>query len=389
MGVLAAVGVLAGCGKSGSSAGGGNPPPVEVSVFTVEPESVVVSTELPGRLEAVRVAEVRARVAGILQKKLYEEGTTVKQGDVLFQIDPAPFQAAVNNAAAAVARAEATLRQAEVQEERYEKLLAAKAISKQEYDNAVASAAVARAEVQAAKANLETAELNLSYATVTAPISGFISKAFVTEGALVGQGETTKLAVIQEMDSIYFDFKQSSTEWLRLQRSFLEGKLKGLENPHETVTLILEDGSVYPHPGKILFSDVTVDQSTGNVTIRAKFPNPERILLPGMFGRVKVGLAVKNNAILVPQRAVSRGPNGSSTVLLVNAENKVEVRSIQANDAVGDRWIVTDGLAAGERVIVEGHLKVRPGGAVTTVPFGGAKPSVASTKDGASKAAQQ
>ncbi len=358
-------------------------------MLTVEPESVVVSTELPGRLEAVRVAEVRARVAGILQKKVYEEGSNVRQGDVLFQIDPAPFQAAVNNAAAAVARAEAQLRQAEVQEERYEKLLASKAISKQEYDNAVAAAAVARAEVQAAKANLETAELNLSYATVTAPISGFISKAFVTEGALVGQGETTKLAVIQEMDTIYFDFKQSSTEWLRLQRSILEGKLNGLDNPHESVTLILEDGSVYPHPGKILFSDVTVDPGTGNVTIRALFPNPERILLPGMFGRVKVGLAVKNNAILVPQRAVARGPNGTASVLVVTPDNKVEARSIQATDAVGDRWVVDSGLSAGERVIVEGHLKVRPGATVTTVPFNHNKSSVASARGDAEKTAAQ
>jgi len=211
----------------------------------------------------------------------------------------------------------------------------------------------------------------------------------VTEGALVGQGETTKLAVIQEMDTIYFDFKQSSTEWLRLQRSILEGKLNGLDNPHESVTLILEDGSVYPHPGKILFSDVTVDPGTGNVTIRALFPNPERILLPGMFGRVKVGLAVKNNAILVPQRAVARGPNGTASVLVVTPDNKVEARSIQATDAVGDRWVVDSGLSAGERVIVEGHLKVRPGATVTTVPFNHNKSSVASARGDAEKTAAQ
>lgn len=368
--VVAAASFLAGCGKK--EAASGAPPPAEVTVFTVTPEAMPIYSELPGRLEAVRMAEVRARVGGILLHKKFKEGSDVKEGDVLFQIDPAPLEAAAASARASVARAEATLRQAVVQEERYKKLLSSKAISRQEYDNAEAAALVAKADLLAAKAARDTAELNLSYATVTAPISGFIGRAAVTEGALVGEGETTKLAVIQELDVINFDFTQSSTDWLRLQQALREGTIGSAgADAAASVELMLEDGSVYAHKGRLLFSDVTVDPSTGNVTLRAEFPNKERLLLPGMFGRVRIVQAINDKALSVPQRAMMRGAAGTSTVLLVKEDNTVEARSVAAGRAVGDRWIITSGIAAGDRIVVEGLQKVRPGDVVSPRPFGG------------------
>lgn len=377
--------LLPGCGKKAGPPP--TPPPAEVSTITIAPESVAVTSELPGRLEAVRVAEVRARVSGILLKKVFTEGSDVKEGDVLFQIDPAPLRAAASRAKAAVARAEATLRQTGAQEARFRKLLSSNATSKQEYDNAAAGADVARADLLSAQAALETAELNLGYATVTAPISGYIGKAAVTEGALVGQNEVTKLAVIQELDTIYFDFTQSSTDWLRLQRALREGTVKGLKEGEANLVLLLEDGSVYAHKGRLLFSDVTVDESTGNVTLRAEFPNPERILLPGMFARVKLEQAVNSAALTIPQRALTRGLAGASTVFLVTPENKIELRTVQTGRAVGDKWIVTSGLAAGDRIVVEGQQKVRPGAEVKPVPF--TEPGGGGVATASKKASQQ
>ncbi len=253
---------------------GGAPPPPSVGVVTVTSQSVPLTTELPGRIEAIRTAEVRARVPGILLKEAYREGSDVKAGDILFQIDPAPFQAAYDSAQAAVAKAEANLKQWQAQVERYQVLVDIHAVSKQEYDNTVSSVAQGNADIMAAKAALETAKLNLGYATVTAPISGRIGRALVTEGALVGQGEATQLAVIQQLDPIYFDFTQSSVDVLKLRKQLDSGQLKSIEPGAAKVTLLLEDGSVYSQPGKLLFSDVTVDPTTGMITLRAEFPNP-------------------------------------------------------------------------------------------------------------------
>jgi membrane fusion protein, multidrug efflux system len=367
---------LAGCGRksaAGSPDGPGGPgsggPPPEVSIVTVSRESLTLTTELPGRIEATRVAEVRARVPGILLKRQFEEGADVKAGEVLLQIDPAPYQAALDSAKAAVAKAEANSKKAQAKADRYQALVEYNAVSKLDYDDAMAAALQGDADVLAAKAGLEMASLNLGYATVTAPITGRIGKAKATEGALVGQNEATPLATIQQMDPIYFDFTQSTSEVLKLRRMLESGKLKVFAPGEAKVTLLLEDGSVYPHSGKLLFSDITVDPTTGMITLRALIPNPEHWLLPNMFARARLEQAVESAALTVPQRAVMRGPNGVATVMLVNAENKVEPRVIQTESAQGDRWLVSSGLKEGDRVIIEGVLKAPPGSVVTTVPF--------------------
>jgi membrane fusion protein (multidrug efflux system) len=359
-------GGFAGCGKKPAAA---TPPPPEVSVVKISTESLPVTTELPGRIDAIRTSEVRARVAGILLNEVYREGSDVRAGDILFQIDPAPLQASYDSAKASLAKAEANVKQARAQSERDEALVKIHAVSRQDYDTAISAAAQGEADVLAAKAALETASLNLGYATVTAPISGRIGKALVTEGALVGQGEVTELAVIQQLDPIYFDFTQSSVDVLRLRRQLDNGQLKSIEPGAARVTLLLEDGSTYAHDGKLLFSDITVDPTTGMVTLRAEFPNPDGLLLPGMFARGRLEQAVNSEAIAVSQRAVSHGPDGSATVLVVTPDNKVEVRTVKADTAMGDKWIITGGLKAGERVIVDGLQKVRPGATVNPVPY--------------------
>ncbi|MEO6005748.1 MAG: efflux RND transporter periplasmic adaptor subunit [Opitutus sp.] len=346
------------------------PPPVEVTVQTVKAERVAVTTDLPGRIDAVRVAEVRARVPGILLKRLFQEGADVKAGDKLFEIDPAQFQANYASAQANLAKAEANEKQARALAERARSLVEAEAVSKQEYDNAEAAAAQAAAEVQAVKAALSNSGLSLGYATVTAPIDGRIGRALVTEGALVGQNESTPLATIQQLDPVYFDFTQSSTDLLRLRRAVAAGTVKTIEPGTAEVTLLLEDGSQYSHPGKLLFSDISVDPSTGMVTLRAEFPNPDRLLLPGMFARGRVEQAVNEQAITVPQRAVARSAGGAATALVVGSDNKVEARVIELGDAVGDKWVVTKGLQSGDRIIVEGLQKARPGAVVKPVEVG-------------------
>jgi membrane fusion protein (multidrug efflux system) len=362
--------VLAGCGDKISSAqaqGAGMPPP-EVSVVTVAPERVALTTELPGRLEAARIAQVRARVPGIVTKRVFREGGEVKAGDVLFRIDPAQFQATYNSAEAALARAEANLAQANLKVQRYKPLVETNAISKQEYDDALTMQIQATADVAGAKATRETARLNLGYATVTSPISGRIGRALVTEGALVGQGEATPLALVQQLDPIYVNVTQSSTELLQLQRAMASGQIKGAGKGQAKVTLLMEDGTAYPHPGKLLFSDLTVDQSSGAVTLRAEVPNPDRFLLPGMYVRARVEQGVKDEAITVPQQAVQRDPSGAS-VLVVGADGKVAARPVKADTAQGNAWIVSEGLKAGENVIVEGFQKARPGSVVKPVPW--------------------
>ncbi len=352
----------------GAAMPGGGMPPAEVSVVTVQPGKLALTTELPGRLEALRSAEVRARVAGIVQQRVFREGSDVQAGDVLFRIDPAPFKAAYDSAAAAVARAEAVRDQTKAQADRAQSLIGKKMISQSDYDLSIANAKQAVADVASAKAAQETARLNLSYATVTAPISGRIGRALVTEGALVGQGEATQLALVQQIDPLYVNFSQSSVEVLKLKRALDSGALKRVDGQAE-VALLLEDGTEYKHKGKLLFSDMSVDPSTGSITLRAEFPNPSRLLLPGMYVRVRLEQAVASNAITVPQRALQRNPQGAA-VMIVGADGKVAMRPVTVGDAQGDYWIITEGLKGGEQVIVEGVQHAQPGAVVKAVPFG-------------------
>jgi len=370
---LALLAPTSGC-KRGAAPAPAAPPPAEVTVQTISPRRVAVTNELPGRIEAVRIAQVRARVAGILLRRVFEEGADVKAGDVLFEIDPAPFKANLASAQASLAKAEAAQKQSQALLGRYKGLLEAEAVSRQDYDNAAAAALQAAAEVQVAKAAITNATLSLGYATVTAPISGRIGRALVTEGALVGQNESTPLATIQQLDPVDFDFTQSSTEVLRLRRALAAGTLKSVAPGAAQVTLLLEDGTNYQQPGKLLFSDITVDPNTGMLTLRAEFPNPERLLLPGMFGRARVEQAVQEEALTVPMRAVARGAAGNATVLVVGPDNKVEARQIKLGDAVDEAWIVTAGLRAGERVVLEGLQKARPGAVVNPVAADAVRP---------------
>jgi membrane fusion protein (multidrug efflux system) len=361
---------LTACGEKNAVAqvpGGGMPPP-EVAVITVAPQRLAMTTELPGRLEALRVAQVRARVPGIVTKRVFREGSDVKAGDVLFRIDPAQFEATHNSAQAALARAEANLAQANLKVQRYKPLVETNAISKQEYDDALTGQKQAAADVASAKASRATARLNLGYATVNAPISGRIGRALVTEGALVGQGEATPLAVVQQLDPIYVNVTQSANEALQLRRAMASGQLQQVGKGEAKVTLVTEDGQVYPHAGKLLFSDMTVDQSTGAITLRAEVPNPDRFLLPGMYVRARVEQAVNEQAITVPQQAVQREATGAS-VLVVGPDGKVAVRPVKADRAQGNAWIVSEGLKAGEQVIVEGFQKVQPGATVKPVAW--------------------
>lgn len=344
---------------------------------TIKPERLAITNELPGRIGPVRVAQVRARVPGILLKRTFEEGVDVKAGDKLFEIDPAQFQANYASAQANLAKAEANQRQAQALADRARSLVEAEAVSKQDYENAAASAAQAAAEVQAVKAALSNSALSLGYATVTAPIDGRIGRALVTEGALVGQNESTPLATIQQLDPVYFDFTQSSTDVLRLRRAMAQGSIKTIAPDAAQVTLLLEDGSVYQHPGKLLFSDISVDPSTGMVALRAEFPNPDKLLLPGMFARVRLEQGVNEQALTAPQRAVARGAGGTATVLVVGADNKVELRPVTVGEAVGDKWVIAKGLQAGERVIIEGLQKARPGAEVKPVEAGAVIPAAA------------
>ncbi|WP_035613017.1 efflux RND transporter periplasmic adaptor subunit [Haloferula sp. BvORR071] len=354
--------------KAAAAAGPPQMPPAAVTVLPAASETVQITRLLPGRIDALRIAEVRARVSGILLEKTFKEGGEVKADEVLFKIDPAPLLAVKENAAAALVRAEATQHQTKTQLSRYESLVSSNAVSKQQYDDAESAVKVADAEVKAAEAALKTAQLRLDYATVTAPISGRVGRAMVTEGALVGENEATLMATIQQLDPIYFDFTQSSADLIALRRASKNG-LTQASPEQSTAKLILEDGTEYSAPGKILFSEATVDPSTGMVTLRAEFPNPDRLLLPGMFARVRVVQAVKENVVTVPQRAVTRAPGGAGSVMVVDDSNHAQMKTIQTAEAVGDKWVVSSGLNPGEKVIIEGLLKAKPGAAVVPEPF--------------------
>ncbi len=361
-----------GCRKQEQNAGAR--PPAEVSVITVSAERVDRITELPGRITPMREAQVRARATGLLLRRLFEEGSNVKEGQGLFEIDPAPLEAALNSAKAATVKAEAALNESRANVNRYKELVPLNAISKQVYDQAVAAMGQNEADLLASKAALQTAELNLGYARVTAPIAGRIGKAMVTEGALVSATEGTQLALIRQLDPIYFDFTQSSTEVLRLRRALEQGSLESVAPGEARIHLILEDGTSYPHAGKVLFSDISVDPTTGMITLRAEFPNPDNLLMPGMFARARMIEGVNTNALTVPQRTLTRGPSGEATVLLVNETNKVEVRNIQVERVTGTKAVVSKGLKAGDRVVVEGSQKAPPGSVVKPVPFQEASP---------------
>ena len=368
------IAMLASCGK-GPAAGppgvgpGGKPPPAEVGVVTVALGDVGLVTELPGRLEASRVAQVRARAAGILQKRLFREGSDVKAGQALFTIDAAPYAALSASAKASQAKAEANALQTTALADRYKTLVEVNAVSKQEYANAVAAQRQAQADVAVAKANVQTAGINLGYASVTSPISGRIGRALVTEGALVGQGEATQLAVVQQINPLYVNFTQSAADVMKLRAATANGKI-GQANGVDaaSVTVVLEDGTEYAKPGRLLFSDLTVDATTGQITLRAEVPNPTGELLPGLFVRVRLEQSRAKDAITLPQQAVTRTGQGDS-VMVVSSDGKVSARPVKIGSAKGNDWVVLSGLATGEQVMVDGFQKLQPGAAVKPVPW--------------------
>ena len=390
---LSAIGLavlLVGCGQNSAApaaAGGGMPPPAEVGVVTVALGDVGLVTELPGRLEASRVAQVRARAAGIVQKRLFSEGSDVKAGQTLFQIDASPYQATFASAQGSLAKAEANLTQASAQAERYKPLAEAKAISQQEFVAAQAAEKQAAADVAVGKAAVQTARINLNYASVAAPISGRIGRSLVTEGALVGQNEATPLAVIQQINPMFVNFTQSAGDVMKLRRAMQDGKLKRAGGNAASVRVVLEDGTEYGTPGKLLFSDLTVDATTGQITLRAELPNPGGTLLPGLYVRVRLEQAQASNAITLPQQAVTRSPQGDS-VMVVAADGKVSPRPVKVNGQQSGQWVITDGLKAGEQVMVDGFQKLRGDAPVKPVPWQapGSKPATPATAAAAAAA---
>ncbi|MGY0196727.1 efflux RND transporter periplasmic adaptor subunit [Leptothrix sp. BB-4] len=392
---LACLLALSACGGGSAAPGGpggagGMPPPPQVGVVTVEPASVEMLTELPGRLEAWRTAQVRARIPGIVTKRLYTEGAVVKAGQPLFEIDPAPFQAALESAQANVARAEASVAQAQSVVDRNRPLAAAQVVSDAEWVANQNALKQAQADLASARAAVTTARINLGHASVQAPIAGFIGRAQVTEGALVGQGDATLLATIQQTQSMYVNFTQSASEAMRLRKAFEAGQFKRIGGAGAEVRLVLDDGSVYPRPGKLLFSDLSVDAGTGQVTLRAEVPNPDGLLLPGLYVKVRLAQARAEGGMRVPQQAVTRGGAGGADMLMVVGEGNMPApRPVKIGGANGQDWVVLDGLKAGEQVIVDGFQKMRPNSPVTPVPWtpGGAKPAAAPAAPAASAAA--
>ncbi|KDP85818.1 hemolysin D [Cupriavidus sp. SK-3] len=356
--------VLAACGQKPAAP---PPPPLEVGVVTVKPATVPVTTELPGRTSAFLVAQVRARVDGIVQRREFTEGSDVKTGQRLYKIDPTPYIAALNNAKAALAKAQANVGTQQALVQRYKILVGANAVSKQDYDNAVAALGQAVADVAAGKAGVETAQINLGYTDVVSPITGRSGVSQVTPGAYVQASQATLLTTVQQMDPIYVNLTQSSVEGLRLRRQILEGRLQTSGANAAKVTLLLEDGRTYPQTGRIQFTDVSVDQGTGSVTVRAIFPNQDRVLLPGMFVRARIDEGMNDKAIVVPQIGVTHDQKGQPVVLVVGQDNKVAQRQIVTSGTFGNGWVVDSGLQPGDRVIVNGVEKAKPGMTVKPV----------------------
>ena len=363
---------LAACGAK--RAGPPPTPATEVGVVTLRSQPVALTTELNGRTSAFLVADVRPQVSGIVQARLFQEGANVRKGQALYQIDPATYRAALDSAQAGLAQAEATLGSAKLKAERYKELVAINAVSKQDNDDAQAAFQQARANVAAQAAAVQQARINLGYTRVLAPISGRVAKSSVTPGALVTANQAPALATIQDLDLIYVDVTQSAAELLKLRRDLAQGQV-GRPGGAD-VMLILDDGSTYPIPGKLQFSDITVDPATGSTGLRAVFPNPQGLLLPGLYVRARLSRAVAPAAILVPQAAVSRDAGGAATVFVVGPGDKAASRVITVSQTVGDNWLATGGVSPGERVIVDGLQKVRPGAQVKPVPIAGAPAGV-------------
>ncbi|OLF54302.1 MexC family multidrug efflux RND transporter periplasmic adaptor subunit [Pseudomonas chlororaphis] len=359
-GSLAAAMALAGCGPANepeSVAEMARP----VEVVAAVTETLALTSELPGRVEPMRVAEVRARVAGIVMRKRFEEGADVKAGDLLFQIDPAPLKAAVSRAEGELARAQSVVYEAQTRVKRYEPLVKIEAVSQQDFDTATADLRSAQATTRSAQADLENARLNLGYASVTAPISGRVGRALVTEGALVGQGDATLMARIQQLDPVYVDFTQSAADALRLREALKDGTLSAGDNQALSIRV---EGTSYERQGALLFTDVAVDRGTGQVSLRGTFANTDGVLLPGMYVRVRAPQGTDKQAILVPQRAVQRGSDGSALVLVVGADERVEARAVRTGAMQGSRWQISEGLKSGDQVIVGGLAGLQPGAKV-------------------------
>jgi membrane fusion protein, multidrug efflux system len=359
---------LTACGKPPT---GGAPPTLavpQVSVLTVKPQAAHLTNELPGRTSPVLVADVRPQVNGIILSRNFTEGGMVKKGELLYQIDPATYKATLDSAQATLDRAQATLTSAKLKADRYKDLVAIKAVSQQDYDDAQAALKQAVADVESAKASVQTAKINLDYTRVTAPISGRIGRSSVTPGALVTANQTTAMATIQQLDPIYVDLTQSSTSLLNLKQLLAEGKLKSAGENSAKTDLILDNGRQYPGVGTLKFAEVTVESTTGAVTVRAEFPNPKGDLLPGMYVRARVQEGVAEDAILIPQRAVVRDNHGDPTAYVVTPDNKIELRALEVGRTIGSDWLISSGLKAGDRVVVDGIQKIRPGVTVEVLP---------------------
>ncbi|HCT9111604.1 efflux transporter periplasmic adaptor subunit [Morganella morganii] len=377
--VLSGSFLLSGCGEEQKQ--GGEMPPPDVKVVTLKAAPLTVSTELPGRTSAYRIAEVRPQVGGIILKRNYKEGSDVKEGESLYQIDPAPFQATLNSAQAELAKARANAELARLTVNRYKPLLGTNYISRQDYDEAVSTHAQAQAAVRAAQATVQTAQINLNYTKVTSPISGLSGKSNVTEGALVATGQSQPLTLVQQIDPIYVDVTQSSDDYLRLKHEIASGAVDK-EQGKVAVSLVTAENKDYTHKGYLEFSDVTVDETTGSITMRAVFPNPQESLLPGMFVRARVDEGVRPDAILVPQQGVIRTAKGGAVVNVVNAKNEIEVRPVTVGQAYGNKWLVTAGVNNGERVVVEGFQKIKQGAVVKATEVDlNAQPATAAPKE--------
>ncbi|MCD7110159.1 efflux RND transporter periplasmic adaptor subunit [Rhizobium sp. DKSPLA3] len=365
-------------------------PPSEVAVVTTKTEELPITNELPGRIAATRTAEVRPRVSGIVVERVFEQGTTVQQGDVLYRIDPKPFQVQVDSAEGTLARARAAQTQARNTADRQEQLRRSNVATQQNFDDAVALLAQADADVAIAEAGVASARLNLQYTNVTAPISGRIGRALITEGALVSQSGTENLATIQQLDPVYADFTQTATDVIRLRKALQDGQLMTDAN-EAAAQLVLDDGTPYPEKGRLLFSEAAVDETTGQITLRGEFANPNGDLLPGMYVRGLIQQGIERNAIAVPQQAIQRDTAGKALVYVVNGESKVEIRPVTTSRVVGDRWVISNGLKADEKIIVEGFQKVGPGAPVKAVdwnpqpakPEGDAAPAAPTKPEGA------
>ncbi|MCO4318056.1 efflux RND transporter periplasmic adaptor subunit [Phyllobacterium sp. 21LDTY02-6] len=375
--------LAAACSDSQSSAEKAAPPPSPVSFIAVKAEPIPINNELPGRIAPTRIAEVRPRVSGIVVERVFEQGSLVNEGDVLYRIDPAQFQVQVQSAEATLLRAKSVQLQSRQQADRQQSLKSSNFASAQALDNAVAAVAQADADVAGAEANLAAAKLNLQYADVRAPIKGRIGRALITEGALVSANSTENLATIQQLDPVYADFTQSSNELIRLRKALAAGAIASAGEGAARVKLKLDDGSEYKHAGKLLFSEAAVDETTGQVTLRGEFPNPDGDLLPGMYVRVEIEQGVQQNAIAVPQQAIQRDTGGNAQVYIVGEKDVAELRSVRVGRVVGERIIVDEGLEPANRVIVEGFQKIRPG--ATVAPSEWVKGGAASVENDRSK----